>query len=191
MANGYASNVDWDAIKQAKSSQYGLRFHADFFDEAHHKFDYQDGLVHLYANGDSEIHYTTPDKKSIWHVGDKFSVYNEIYNHVDLNLNDVAELALYPLLLTSSQLEKSFNINKKDNTYVLKPKINKKNLLISQINISLDKRNRLQSYTVTDKVGYQHTFTFHQNGHEKLRQNIQINYPKTAEVVNHDRYTKI
>lgn len=188
----FGTNADWALINKAKTDQYALQFHIDFIDDEHEKFDYQTGLASFYPGEDLEIKYFNPSEKIIWRKGKQFGVYESVYDQVELNLKHINnESALFPLLQSMAQLKEAFDIEKKGQTIVLKSKQDHKAILVNQIIVHLDSKGHFKSYTVKDKLGYEAVVMFDSKTTQKIKNGIQVNYPKTAEVVNHDRYSKV
>lgn len=182
-------NTDWNFLTKFHKINYTSKFEIKYLDEMKNEFDFQSGIVYWFKDDIAKTVVTEPLQHSTWYKDGIITDYTPDINQISINDADhKSNLVFDFLILPKEILINSYDIKKSDKKLTLLPK---EKSLIKSIDVYIDNTQNPYRFVVTDRLNYQTILTIQTSTKIKNKNMNTMEYPKTAEVINHVRHPAI
>lgn len=188
-ANNKAKDTEWAFISKLHRKNFSSKFEIKYFDDMKQQYDFQEGTAYWFKSGLNKVMINNPLKHDTWYKDEMITDFTPNTNQVSINEpGQGTDLAFELLISPISTWSKAYDITVNQNKLLLSPK---EKSLIKHIEVLLDNAHSPYRFIITDKLNYQTVLTI-QSSTKITNNNLDhMQYPKTAEVIDHVRHTII
>ena len=183
-----------DLFTQLHHANLSAEFEITFLDEKDNIYDHQQGIIHWYSSGDTQIENIKPLDNIITATNDLISNYQSFSQQVSISpIADVTIKNVFDFLVLPAKFydEQFYLESQKSKSKLIFKDNNKSKMLASSIHIYLSDRSLPTKLIFKDNLNYKAIVNFKHFIKMKAHTLKPVTYSKSVEVINHVRHSVV